>query len=94
MQKNCVGGCAEMCNFLQRPGMCSYTRDCRPGCGCEAGLRNNGTHCVQPSACACYDKDTDSIQQSGTIALFSEVKSFTIWWDNLTVISNICMPER
>ena len=45
--------------------MCTNSRVCVAGCGCERGLVSNGTHCVQPSACACYDVDSNTVHPAG-----------------------------
>ena len=65
ISKHCVEGCDENCNFLRNSETCRKDGKCENKCGCSSGLFNNGTHCVPPSSCECYDKTNDKIHQPG-----------------------------
>ncbi|XP_057292411.1 SCO-spondin-like isoform X2 [Hydractinia symbiolongicarpus] len=52
--KPCQRNCQGKCTFLLDKCIES-SRSCKPGCGCPQGLVGNGTFCVLPSACPCYD---------------------------------------
>lgn len=57
----CVSGCEGDCQFMRNSYSCA-ANECESMCGCPKGLKNNGTHCVPPSSCDCFDKDSE-IQQ-------------------------------
>nr|XP_047137084.1 SCO-spondin isoform X2 [Hydra vulgaris] len=52
--QQCSRNCINLCSYLLN-NCYEDSRECNPGCGCEDGLLNNGTHCVLPSSCSCYD---------------------------------------
>ena len=52
--KPCVRDCEHKCPYLLT-GCIESQRECKPGCGCPDDLVSNGTFCVLPSSCSCYD---------------------------------------
>ena len=63
IRKRCVKKCEESCHFRRHllgfkenygNEPCPH-ENCTIGCGCPKGLKNNGTHCIDPSNCDCFD---------------------------------------
>ena len=56
--KKCVRDCEHKCPYLLTNCIESQ-RECRLGCGCTNGFVSNGTFCILPSSCSCYDSVTN-----------------------------------
>ena len=52
--KSCSRTCKQKCAYLTY-NCIEDSRQCAPGCGCQNNLVSNGTFCVLPSECSCYD---------------------------------------
>ena len=62
--KDCSWNCKNLCSYLLKDCF-ENSRECNPGCGCDEGLLNNGTHCVLPSSCSCYDSTSMVYHKGG-----------------------------
>ena len=62
--KTCVRTCMTKCHYLLIKCK-ENARKCQPGCTCETGLVSNGTFCVLPTACSCYDTVLHAYKEAG-----------------------------
>ena len=54
--KSCMMTCQRKCAYLSH-NCVEDSRTCSKGCGCPDNLLSNGTFCVLPAECACFDYD-------------------------------------
>ena len=59
--KNCVRDCEHKCPYLLKNCIESQ-RECKFRCDCPGGLVSNGTFCLLPSSCSCFDSVTNNYQ--------------------------------
>lgn len=52
--KSCIMTCQQKCAYLTH-NCVEDSRNCSRGCGCPDNLLSNGTFCILPAECACFD---------------------------------------
>ena len=62
--KKCGRDCEHKCPYLLTNCIESQ-RECKPDCGCADGFVSNGTFCLLPSSCPCYDSVTKDYRNPG-----------------------------
>lgn len=87
--RQCVFNCERKCHSLLIE--CKERRECKPGCTCENGLVSNGTFCVLPTECICYDEVLKVYKEAGE-TWQRNCQTCACFNDSITCTPKIC-PE-